>query len=243
MMMRRWFFVPRNAFTLVELLVVIAIIALLMGILLPALTAARKQAQATVCKSNLRQIGIALNFYAEAWNFFVPRGTGSSGDTWFQQVIPYLGGRKKAVDFRKIKIYRCPSYPVKEQTICYVNNGWEFNNATDWVGHAVEKPTIISGVKKLDTKIYMAESENDPFRGILIDPNTPDASWYKNDVFSVNHLAGSPSVERRVARVMHSKGTTRPGCHYLFLDWHVEWMMPNGNPPTREQIKMWRYDM
>ncbi len=87
-----------SAFTLVELLAVIAIIGLLIALLLPAVQAAREAARRAQCRNNLRQIGLALYGYHDAWQSFPPAylarpGTGvelGPGWAWGTLILPYL---------------------------------------------------------------------------------------------------------------------------------------------------------
>jgi prepilin-type N-terminal cleavage/methylation domain-containing protein len=94
----------RRAFTLIELLVVIAIIAVLAGLLLPALARAKESGRSSVCTSNLRQIGLASMTYSMDFNGHLPSFRGwlytKPGDLTTGSLYPYLSSKG---------VYLCPT--------------------------------------------------------------------------------------------------------------------------------------
>jgi prepilin-type processing-associated H-X9-DG protein/prepilin-type N-terminal cleavage/methylation domain-containing protein len=149
--------VSRRAFTLVELLVVIGIIAVLVGLLLPALNIAREHAKGAQCLSNLRELAQAAFMYAGENDGMCPISRNSMLEEWdfyqsangIQPGVIWQGTTNLAVE-------QCPSYERRSTTLTDPFTGYNYNTSylgggygeVTPLGHPHVRPAKLSTIRR-----------------------------------------------------------------------------------------------
>jgi prepilin-type N-terminal cleavage/methylation domain-containing protein/prepilin-type processing-associated H-X9-DG protein len=195
-----------RAFTLIELLVVIAIIAILAAILFPVFAQAREKARQTSCLSNMRQLGIALDMYAQDYDerlFFFGHGTDHSranaavplganaANRWWNQILPYTKNDKDLI-------------------VCPSDSGRTPNSADgkprSYIANRAAEHLQLAAVDNTSDIIVVTEKVHNA-----------DDSWFEPPK---NLWEIKPSINSTVlAMERHSKGV-----NCMFFDGHAKWM-------------------
>ena len=214
-----------RAFTLIELLVVVAIIAILAGMLLPALSNAREKARQTSCMSNMRQMGMAFEMYTQDNAGFFP-----GKQYWKSKLARYVpdAERDESVQpgdptypaFKDVAVFHCPTRPTMEWYYGHgYNVGCDFFLNRNFAPPTTIPQTVRGFANDPDYGIQEAVVRNRDHKIVAVEwdrclagPPVGKAGLFPASSKSLCFWS--------VCRVHNNRS------HALFADWHVALMDP-----------------
>jgi len=209
---------PRVGFTLVELLVVIAIIAMLIGLLLPAVAGTRKAMRRALCANNMRQIGLGIVRYCENHNGRFPMTMHTSEQeeqSWVVTLAPYLENNED--------IRGCPDDLHRRERLANGSTSYVFNG---YLAYEADGATLNrNSIRALKKTMMLFEGADARDPKAITAEHTHSPSWFKWYQRRPERVWEAITAEVQVDR--HTGGA-----NYIFADAHVEYL-------TVETVKAW----